>query len=692
MKKTLVFTVFFLAASILFAQDGDPPLRPISPTGGTGPAALAAAEEFRVGVQAYNRFSYNEAIYSFERALSFRPNEPMVLDWLGKAYYRSGFEETAVRQWRAALDLYGRNSGYGMLLNARIETVANRRFLLPIANDGIRYVNSGRFPGKIEETVLYRNPTSILANNDGSVWVAAYGSNEIIKIDVNGLIRDRKRGHLNGFDRPYDLARGLDGRIYVSEYRGSRVSILSSNGEWQAYIGSRGLGDGQFVGPQHLTVDEDGYLYVVDYGNSRISKFDPDGVYILSFGKKSAVFPGLLSPTGIAAYNSKIYIAESAAKAIYMFDPNGNYLGRLAAEGLKAPESLRFLSDGTMLVADGNRIVQINPDSAIVRELGLAGSGRVRITCAEMDGNGSILAADFNGSEVNVMTRFDDLASGLFVQIRNIDAKQFPKVIVDLTVEDRLRRPILGLDNNNFLLTENGNSAADQILYSPGYRYHGADISLLVERSDATSRMRDDLGAASRDISRAVQEMGNTKIVSVISAAEQPRREQHANSLENAVRGTGGYTNRWSFDKALNLAATDLMTAASAAPKRSVVYIGSGSLGDLAFEQKGLSEMAAFLANNGIVFNAVIIGGGQVSSAIEYLCKETGGRAMSLYRPRGIGELIKSTADAPSGLYTFTYTSRLPTDFGRAWLPIEVEVYLMERSGRDNTGYFPPLE
>jgi len=687
-KKTFVFTAFFLVVSILYAQD-DPIIRPNPPPGGTGPSALAAAEEFRIGVQAYYRFSYNEAIHAFERALSFRPGEPMTLDWLGKAYYRSGFEDTAVRQWRAALDLYGRNSGVGMLLNARIETVANRRFLLPIANDGIRYVNSGRFPGKIEDTVLYRQPTSILANNDGSAWVAAYGSNEIIKIDVNGLIRDRKRGHLNGFDRPYDLARGLDGRMYVSEFRGGRVSILGSNGEWQAYIGSRGLGNGQFVGPQHLTVDEDGYLYVVDYGNSRISKFDPDGAFILSFGKKNAIFPGLLSPTGIAAYNSKIYIAESAAKTIYMFDPNGNYLGRLAVEGLKAPESLRFLSDGTMLVADGNRIVQIDPDSAIVRELGLAGGDRVRITCAEMDSNGSILAANFNASEVNIMTRFDDLASGFFVQIRNIDASNFPKVIVELTVEDRLRRPILGLDNNNFLLTENGVSAADQTLYTPGYRYRGADISLLVERSDVTARMRDNLGAVSRDISRAVQEMGNTKIVSVVSASDQPRREQHANSLENAVRGAAGNTPRWRFDLGLRLAASDLLNAA---PKRSVVYIGSGNLGNLAFEQYNLSEMAAYLANNGIVFNAIIIGGGQASQEVEYLCKETGGRAMPLYRPRGIGELIKSTADTPSGLYSFTYTSHLPTDFGRAWLPIEVEVYLMERSGRDNTGYFAPLE
>jgi hypothetical protein len=140
---------------------------------------------------------------------------------------------------------------------------------------------------------------------------------------------------------------------------------------------------------------------------------------------------------------------------------------------------------------------------------------------------------------------------------------------------------------------------------------------------------------------------------------------------------------------ALRLAATDLL---SAAPKRSVVYIGSGDIGELAFEQYSLSEMASYLANNGIAFNAIIVGSGQVTDVVEYLCRQTGGRAMRLYRARGIGELIKSVAEMPSGLYSFTYTSRLQSDFGRAWLPVEAEVYLLERSGRDSTGYFSPLD
>jgi len=685
----IFFGLIFLFINIfLNAQNGDN--RPSPNTGASGAAAITAAEEFRLGVHAYNRFAYNEAVNSFERALSFRPGEARYLDWLGKAYYRSGFEDTALAQWRAAMDIYGRNTGAGILLNSRIETVANRRFLLPVKDDGMRYVGAGRYPGKYEDNVLYRQPTSVLSNKDGSIWVVAYGSNEIIKIDVNGMIRERKRGPLNGFDRPYDLVRGIDGRLYLSEYRGGRVSVLDSNGDWLFYIGSEGLSNGQFIGPQNLAVDEDGYLYVVDYGNRRISKFDPDGLFILSFGLKSAFFPGMLSPTGIAAGGGKIYVADNAAKAVFMFDPNGNYLGALAASGLKNPESLRFLSDGTILAADANRVLLIDPDSAIVRELGLAGGEKVRITCAEMDRNGNIAAANFYGGEITIMTRFDDLASGFFVQIRNVNSERFPVVTVELTVEDRLRRPILGLNGNNFTFSEGGMVIGDLAILAKGSLNYEADISILVERSEKTANQRDDLAAAARDINAAIKGMENSKVVSVISAGYQPRRERHDNSLETAVRGTSdSFGPRWRFDQGLRLAATDLLAVS---PKRSVVYIGSGVLGDMAFEQYTLSEMACYLANNGIVFNAVITGGGQISPAITYLCLQTGGKAVYLYQPRGIGELIKSVADNPSGLYSFSYTSRLPTDFGRAWLQLETEVYMMERSGRDNTGYFPPLE
>jgi DNA-binding beta-propeller fold protein YncE len=475
--------------------------------------------------------------------------------------------------------------------------------------------------------------------------------------------------------------------MYLTEYRGGRVSILSPQGDWQGYIGSKGIGQGMFVGPQNIAADEDGYLYVVDFGNQRISKFDPDGLFVLSFGRKGAFFPGFLSPTGIAARNSRIYIADSVAKRIYSFDPNGNYLGGLV-EGLTGPESLRFLSDGKLVVADTNRILLIDPDSAIIRELGLAGNPKTRIVSADMDRNGNLLAANFALGEVTVLSRFDDLASGLFVQIERIYADKFPSITAEIRVEDRLRRPIVGLDARNFYLSEGGREVSEKVFLLPAYRVNRADISILVERSPQTNRLRDDLAVAARDINAALGDSG--KIVSFISAGEQPLRERHENALETAARGRPqDYSAKWRFDLGLRLAATDLLPAEK---KRSVIYIGSGAPGAMAFEQYSLSEMAMYLANNAIIFNAVIIGGSPPSDEIRYLCSETGGRVLALYRPQGIREMIENLAGTPSGLYSISYNSTLPTDFGRAWLPIEAEVYLMERSGRDTSGYFPPLE
>ena len=196
---------------------------------------------------------------------------------------------------------------------------------------------------------------------------------------------------------------------------------------------------------------------MVDYGNRRISKFDPSGDYILSFGLRRDGFPGFLSPTGIAAKDGRVYAADSLLKMIFIFDRNGSYLGPLIQEGLSSPESIRFLSDGKLLVVDSNRILLIDPDTSIVRVLGLLRNpSNVRITGAEMDLNGNILAADFNGSEVAIMTRIDDIAAGLFVEITRIVPDNFPRVTVELEVTDRLRRPLAGLDQRNFLLSEGG--------------------------------------------------------------------------------------------------------------------------------------------------------------------------------------------------------------------------------------------
>jgi DNA-binding beta-propeller fold protein YncE len=446
-----------------------------------------------------------------------------------------------------------------------------------------------------------------------------------------------------------------------------------------------------FVGPQYITIDNDGYLYVVDYGNKRISKFDPDGSFILSFGDRSSGFTGFISPTGIAALEGRVYVADNIARQIYIFDRNGAYLGILVDEGLRSPESLSPLPDGRILVTDANRLLIMDPNSALIRELGLLGNTRVRIAGAKPDQNGNILAANFEGDEVSIMTPLDDMAAGLFVQIERVNSGSFPLITVDLQVQDRRRRPIVGLDSRNFLISEQGRLAGEQNFLGAGYISETSDMALLLDRSPAALSLGPDLNVAIRDIHAA-----GGRIVSLIAASEQPLRQRvegaapSVAALAASARGAAAtYTPRWRFDLGLRLAATDLLNGAR---KRAVVFISSGEMGELAFEQYGLSELAAYLANNNIIFYTVTLGGVQAPEELRYLCEQTGGEILPLYRPEGIAPVLGRLGSRPSGSYTISYRSGLSTDFGRAYLPVEAEVYLLERSGRDATGYFPPME
>jgi hypothetical protein len=276
------------------------------------------------------------------------------------------------------------------------------------------------------------------------------------------------------------------------------------------------------------------------------------------------------------------------------------------------------------------------------------------------------------------------MASGLFVQIERVISDRFPEVTVEIQVQDRARRPVVGLDAGNFLLSENGVAVSGQSFLSAAYLDDRSGIALLMERSPQALAYRDDMAVAARDAAAAAAS------VIVVSAGEQPSLEEGGSRLAQSARGdAASYSSRWHFDQGLRLAATSLLAGEK---KRAVVFVTTGSLGAEAFSRYGLSELAAYLANNGIVFYAVLLGSAPAGSEIQYLCSQTGGAAIPLYRSSGIGPEIARLKESPSGSYTLRYRSSLPTDFGRAYLPVEAEVYLLDRSGRDGTGYFAPLE
>lgn len=645
-----------------------------------------AAQEFRRGVQSYYRGTFNDAVMQFEKALGYMPNDSLILEWLGKSYYHSGMEGTAVKSWSKAVQ-----NGYGgLLLKNKIEIVQDRRTGAFRSDFNARYTEAGAFSGSYGEEMVFSGPVSVLPENDGTVWVLAYGSNELVKLNINGTVVSRVTGPMNGFDRPMDLIRLEDGTMLVTESAGNRLCVLDKKGKFIKYIGKKGRAVGNLVGPQYAAQDSRQNIYVSDYGNRRIAVFDRDGKGLFCFGAARDDFAGLKGPTGIAVAGENVYVADNIFGGIYEFDLAGNFQRVLVPEKtFQHPESIRVWND-YLVVCDSNRVFSVDSGSGSVFENISAGNAPARLTCAVPDVNGNVVVSDVISNEVYVMSKMQELVGGLFVQIEKVNASKFPEVFVDVRVENRYRSAVVGLGENNFYITEQ-KRPVNKLKYLGSSSYSQfSDITLLIDRSRRSSEFGEQINAAVREIAASMKNRGTLKIVSAskIPALEYSGKPSGALKFDVAAL-KNPVSDEIPLDLALRLAANDLVNAEH---KRAVVIISAGKVSLNAFEKYSLSETAAFLNNNHISVASVLLTQNACDEELDYIVSNTPGKEYYIFRPEGLSGIVGDLVDIPSGLYTFSYTSVLSTNFGEKYLPVEVEAYLLNRSGRDECGYFAPLQ
>lgn len=645
-----------------------------------------AAEEFRRGVQAFYKGSFNDAIVQFEKALSYMPNDNLILEWLGKAYYKAGMEGTALSYWQIASD-----NGYGgLLLNNKIEVVKERRITGDSQDKLMRLSESGSFEGNVNGNLIFSGPLSILPDYDGSFWVTAYGSNELLKITLNGKVIERITGPLTGFDRPLDIIRLNDGNLLISESAGDRLALLNEKGKFIKYIGSRGRGVGNLVGPQYLALDSMGRIYVSDYGNRRIDVFDADGNGLYYFGQKNGDFPGLKCPTGIAVLGDSLFVADEDTGCIYEFDRSGNYIRDLVEKDtFDKPEALKYWN-GSLIVSDRNRIVSVDISTGSIFEYAKTGNAPSRVTAAVPDINNNIIAADFTANEIYIMSKVQELVGGLFVQIEQIDASRFPEVTVEVKVENRHRQPVVGLDLENFYFTENKRTVSNLQFIGSAANNSYADITIIIDRSNSMNKYSGEIESAVKEIAASMNGRGTLRVLSAgaIPVTEYTGSPDGVADFTMAALKTPA-SKTVPADLAIRLAANELINAAK---KRAIILISDGSVTESTFAKYTLTELSAYLNNNSIDFSFIQVSQGAVSREYDYLLNNTSGQEYYVFRPEGLGSIISDIIKIPQGTYQLKYVSALQKNYGQTYLPIETEVYLMNRSGRDESGYFSPLE
>lgn len=645
-----------------------------------------ASEEFRRGVQAYYKGSFNEAIVQFEKALSFMPNDSLILDWLGKSYYKSGLEGSALSYWQSALD-----NGYGgILLANKIEVVRERRVTGDSSDKLMRLSEAGSYPGFFNNNLIYSGPVSVLPNLDGSFWFVCYNSNNLLMMNQNGFVVERITGPLNGFDRPSDIIRLKDGRLLVCESAGNRISVLNEKGHFIKYIGQKGRDNGGLIGPQYLALDSLERIFVTDFGNRRVCVFDSDGNPLFYFGGKSAYFEGLKGPTGIYVLDESVFVADSIAGCIYEFDRAGNYIRELVEKKtFKKPESIKYWN-GNLVVCDQNKVFAVNSQTGALFEYVSTGNAPSRVTTAAPDINENLIVSDFIANEIYVMSKLSELVGGLFVQIEQVDSSKFPEITIELKVENRHRQPVVGLMEQNFFITENKQPVENLKFLGAASNNTQADITIVIDRSKESLLHKTEIETAVKEVAA---NMNGAGVLRIVSASKIPVTEYVGNpslirnfsldALKNPVSDTVN------VDLALRLASNDLINADK---KRAIIFISGGDSDALYFDSYNLSELTAYMSNNSILFCDIQSGRDAVSSQIDYICKNTNGQSYYVYRDQGLSEVVKNIIQSPQGVYQLKYMSSLMTNLGDKYLPVEAEVYLLNRSGRDETGFFAPLQ
>lgn len=125
---------------------------------------------------------------------------------------------------------------------------------------------------------------------------------------------------------------------------------------WEVIVGEKNR---RMVRPYALAVDGS-LLVVADPGAPAMHVFDTDeGRYqrIVNAGEDI-----LVSPVGVAISRDRVYLADSAAEKIFVFDRRGNYLRSF--EGWERPTGLAYdEGSGRLYVAEtlGHRITVIDP-------------------------------------------------------------------------------------------------------------------------------------------------------------------------------------------------------------------------------------------------------------------------------------------------------------------------------------------
>jgi DNA-binding beta-propeller fold protein YncE len=262
----------------------------------------------------------------------------------------------------------------------------------PFAHGGSRlyqFDRTGKFVQEIgKNTYGFMVASQVRVDSADNIWAVDQFTNMVMKFDPQGNVamllgrkaesetvpartpaaNDGSGQPTDLFNRPTDVAWDSAGNIFVADGEGNaRIAKFDKDGKFVKSWGKRGSAPGEFANVLSIAVDKDGNVYAADGGNKRIEVFDNNGTFKTAFANVGNAQAMCITK----GPNQTLYVSDSnpsndidVAGEIYKMRLDGTITGKFGRAGKLLKEfgtvnAIDCRVDNTLYVGElGNLRVQ----------------------------------------------------------------------------------------------------------------------------------------------------------------------------------------------------------------------------------------------------------------------------------------------------------------------------------------------
>ncbi len=647
---------------------------------------LRAEQLFRKGLVQYNGLRFNLAIDYFNRSLEVQSRYYLARIWLGKAYFRAGYLDNALNEWRLVEELGGGNNILHQRINTLLYRLGRPQETRPLYQD-YRYLKT--IDG-VNLEMRFFNPTALNFDMNNHLWVVGFGSHSITGIDANGVRLGTIKGGKRPFKYPFAIAREQSGAVWVSDFGKDRIQKLSSDGKGILFIGSNGSLPGEFHGPEGLAVDDNDNLWVVDSGNNRVQKFSSQGEFLAVFGHLGDGSGELFKPSGIAVGpKGNIYISDTGNHRVQVFDQYGNWRETIGQGRLRAPRALHFI-DGNLYIADGDSGLYIYyPDSGTYYNfLHYDNNHRMfkYVSDAALSDDAMLYIADMDASTVEVFVPKQYKYVNLDVDIEYTDTRLFPLITHYVTVRSREGEIMQNLRAENFRVLENDTERTFVQLSSVNRSREKCKVVFCIDESAAMEPYAEDLINATGYFLDAIGDEDAIKVVkcnnNVWTGLDWSWGK---NRVQNALI-KHNYQSSLQLDRGLYHSVADLIGIHE---RNAVLLFTAGKFNPVESFSDPVYDVVLNFALNNHVPIYIIAFSRENETILKDLCERTGGEYYYYFASNALKDMRHSILNQPIWHYLVQYSTPFDTrQFRRLWRKVEIQINYNNLIGSDTSGYY----